>query len=51
MREHVIEHIDKSKDGVIQLNEFVEYAKSPEFDHEDPWDAAFSNQFTDTEVR
>ena len=51
MREHVIRHVDKDGDGVIQLNEFIEYANGNEFDHEDPWDAAFNAEFTDQDVR
>lgn len=51
MREHVINHVDKDKDGVIQLKEFIEYANGSEFDHEDPWDAAFNAEFTDQDVR
>ena len=51
MREHVVEHIDKDQDGVIQLNEFIEYANSKDFDHEDPWDAAFAADFSDEDVR
>ena len=51
MREHVIEHIDKDADGVIQLQEFINYANSQDFDHEDPWDAAFSAEFSEEDVR
>lgn len=50
MREHVINHVDKDKDGVIQLKEFIEYANGSEFDHEDPWDAAFNAEFTDQDL-
>lgn len=50
MREHVIEHIDKDDDGVIQLKEFIDYANSQDFDHEDPWDAAFSAEFSEEDL-
>jgi len=50
MREHVVDHMDSDKDGVIQLSEFVEYSKSQDFDHEDPWDAAFAAEFTNDEL-
>jgi len=50
MREHVINHVDSDGDGVIQLDEFLEYANGKEFDHEDPWDAAFNAEYSDKDL-
>ena len=37
MREHVINEIDKNKDGLVSLDEFLEQTKQREFDKNDDW--------------
>ena len=42
MADHVKEHIDTNKDGMIHISEFIEYTKREDFSHADPWQAVFS---------
>jgi hypothetical protein len=37
MREHVIKEIDKNKDGLVSLDEFLEQTKQREFEKNDDW--------------
>lgn len=50
MREHVVKHLDTNEDGMVQLSEFLAFAKGKEFDHEDPWDTVFMETIPDSEV-
>ena len=35
---------------MVQLSEFLAFAKGKEFDHEDPWDTVFMETIPDSEV-
>ena len=37
MREHVMTEIDKNKDGLVSLDEFLEQTKQKEFDKNEDW--------------
>ena len=38
MREHVMTEIDKNKDGLVSLNEFLEQSKEKKFEKNEDWE-------------
>ena len=40
MREHVLTELDKDKDKLISVKEFMEYTKTEEFNKDEGWDVS-----------
>lgn len=50
MREHVVNEIDKNKDGLVSLDEFIEATKTREFKQNEEWKSVEEQaQFNDNE--